>query len=275
VPDEIFNNTGLDYATIRSWFQNKATSGYTCVEMSAAHATDLGNKIGLAIRRCYLSDQTLAKLLKGGFKERDLIQLKIPDAGSVMSGDFGEILTYMFHLCDHVGGELAGAKKWRLKEDRLKASPKSDVVHFALPKWPASSIDDEVICSEVKSKATASNTYRPLTTAMEGSKGDRTGRLAKTLVWLREKEILQSETGFTIEQLERFLKSDQHPTFTRRFNVVVVICKDLFEAEIVADPPLTDSVHQTTIIVIPSLHATYTDVFAKVLASSAGNGAIA
>ena len=44
-----------------------------------------------------------------------------------MAGDFGEMLAFIFQLADKGELDLCGPKKWRLKIDRRKASPMSDV----------------------------------------------------------------------------------------------------------------------------------------------------
>lgn len=107
-----------------------------------------------------------------------------------MSGDFGEILVYLYQAAKEHPVEAIGPKKWRLKQDRTKPSPHSDVVHYVLPSWPTPSAQDVILCAEVKTKATAGKTA-PIKEAIEGCENDRTGRLARTLVWLRERALTE------------------------------------------------------------------------------------
>ena len=74
-----------------------------------------------------------------------------------MAGDFGEILVMLYHAALEQPTEILGPKKWRLKQDRTKPAPYSDVVHFVVPSWPQSSDQDRILCSEVKTKSTAGN----------------------------------------------------------------------------------------------------------------------
>ena len=229
--------------------------------MPVAQAPKLASSLGLSIRRCYLSDQSLASLLSTqGVTEQELVAACLPDRGSTMAGDFGEMLAFIFQLADKGELDLCGPKKWRLKIDRRKASPMSDVVQFASPTWPTPSADDRLLCSEVKVKSTNTK-FRPITKAMEDSRKDRASRLAKTLVWLRERAILGSDTDVDIEQLNRFIKAAENPVFSKSFNAVAVVCGGLIEDELAVDPPVADPEHQIVIIGIPDLKETYQSVF--------------
>src|SRR5690349_3073927 len=58
-----------------------------------------------------------------------------------MTGDFGEFVAFLFLGSRAHPEDVVGPMKWRLKQDRLKPAPYSDVVQFALPDWPSSSSD--------------------------------------------------------------------------------------------------------------------------------------
>ncbi|EMI24619.1 Hachiman antiphage defense system protein HamA [Rhodopirellula europaea] len=229
--------------------------------------------LGLSIRRCYLSDHTLSALLDDNTSEQELIAACLPDRGATMAGDFGELLAYIFHLADNDALNLCGPKKWRIKIDRRKASPMSDVVHFALPTWPLASDDDQLLCSEVKVKSTKTKS-RPISDALEDSRKDRASRLAKTLVWLRERTILGGDTDVNCDQLNRFIKAAENPAFSKSFNAVAVICNGLIEDELVADPPANDPHHQIVVIGVPELKETYQQVFEAVAQAGLPNGAV-
>lgn len=242
------------------------------LEVPAAQAGSLAALLGLSIRRCYLSDNSISKLLSKDTSVQELIAACLPDRGATMAGDFGEILAYIFNLADNGDLNLQGPKKWRLKDNRRKPSPMSDVVQFALPNWPTASADDQLLCSEVKIKSTKSN-FRPITDALDHSRKDRASRLAKTLVWLRERTILKADTDVTHEQLDRFIKAAENPTFSKRFNAVAVVCNGLIEEELEADPPAADPHHQIVVIGVPELKETYQQVFDAVALSGLPNGA--
>ena len=131
------------------------------------------------LRRCYITDEQLAYHAKRlGVPENDVISSKLPDAGATMAGDFGEFLVYLYQGTRSHPPMALGATKWRLKQDRTKPSPYSDVVHFELPSWPTPSTADCISCSEVKTKSTK-GPFNPIAKAIEHSAKDRLSRLGE------------------------------------------------------------------------------------------------
>ena len=259
--DPILENTNLDYLTIRKWFNKSEGENFLRITVPAEYALQFGQLLGLPIRRCYISDNRLTeRLALGVATTAEIVAAALPNAGSTMAGDFGEVLSYIFHLSDSQEVELTGPKKWRLKQDRTKPSPKSDVVHFALPDWPNAGESDGILCSEVKVKST-NGASRPISTSLTDSKKDRTSRFADTLVWLRERTILGDDTDVSLEQLARFIDAIDYPQYEKSFYAVAVICEELVDAELEADPPVPDVNHQILVIVVPSLRDVYTSVF--------------
>lgn len=221
----------LDPKVLGATFAIAQDSPYVVIEVTADRAASLTAEFGTAVRRCYVSDERLeARHQETSVAKSDLVQAKIPDRGSVMAGDFGEILTALFQAAEAHPLELLDPKKWRLKQDRTKAAPHSDVVQFALPRWPRSSADDQLFCAEVKTKSTQ-GTSTPIESAIEDSKKDQNGRLVKTLVWLRERSLDADLGTISIEQLDRFIDAVDHPPAMRTFRAVAVICSSLVEAE--------------------------------------------
>jgi hypothetical protein len=177
-----------------------------------------------------------------------------------MSGDFGEIVGYIY-LAAVNGGAVVGPKRWRLKEDRTKSAPYSDIVQLVLPHWPAPSVDDSLVCAEVKAKAT-SGSWAPLGAAIAGMNKDRTSRLSKTLVWLRERAISDDIGAVTIAQLDRYINAIEFPPYTRRFSAVAVICSDLVDHELDGfTPPALPADCALIVVDVPHLQETYTAVY--------------
>ncbi len=185
-----------------------------------------------------------------------------------MSGDFGEILAAICQASRVFPEQVIDPLKWRLKQDRLKASPYTDVLQMVLPKWPKSSEDDRLLCAEVKAKATRGGS-KPLQTAVEGARKDRDRRMNKTLIWLKERALDTGLGDMTIDQLDRFIQSDAHSTFKREFQAVVVLCSSLVCAEIAdINSFLSDDI-PVVVIVVDDLKQTYQAVFEAVVASAA------
>jgi hypothetical protein len=185
-----------------------------------------------------------------------------------MAGDFGEILVFLYHAAVEPGVELIGPKKWRLKQDRTKPAPYSDVVHFVLPHWPTPSTDDRILCSEVKTKSTNGDST-PIRAAITDCLKDRTSRLAKTLVWLKERALHEELGSTTVAHLERFTKATDYPLAQKQFRAVALICASLVDEELAEAPEEEPNDHTVVVIAVPNLKQRYEEVFDAVHATVA------
>lgn len=251
----------FDFAGAAPWFPHAKEKPYTLVRISDKHAKSWADTLGLTVRRCYVSDSIVAaKAKEHGVDQTEIIAARMPDAGSTMAGDFGEILVYLYQSAKELPVEAVGPKKWRLKEDRTKPAPHSDVVHFALPSWPTPSKNDVLLCSEVKTKSTNGGST-PIRSAIDDSAKDRTSRLARTLVWLRERALLEPLGDVQIEHLDRFIKATDHPPATKRFRAVAVVCQSLVDEELKSAPTAASVEYTVVVISVPDLKDVYTAVF--------------
>jgi len=259
--DPLLAGASIDTSQLRSLFQTIQNVPYLRLAVSSANADNLKQLLGLPVRRCYITDEDLhQRAIELSLSTDEVLATKLPDPGSTMSGDFGEILTYLYHIGDRHPQSAFGPKKWRLKQDRTKPAPYSDVVHFLLPSWPIATDQDELLCSEVKTKATDGNSL-PISSAITDSRKDSTSRLAKTLVWLREKAISDGFGDVSLAHLNRFINATDHPSFQKRFYAVAVICGDLVENEILNDPPSVPAGHTLLLIVVHKLKDVYTAAY--------------
>jgi len=259
------NDLGLQIATVLPWFAVEPQAEYTRVVVPAEYAATWDDILDDAVRRCYISDEQLAERAHAANVPRaQIVAALLPDPGSVMSGDFGEIVAYIYLASREAATAVIGPKRWRLKQDRTKSVPYSDVVQLILPQWPLTSDHDRIVCAEVKAKATAGN-FAPITAAIEGSQRDRTSRLSRTLVWLRERSLLQDIGTVTIPQLNRFINATDHTPHVRQYHAIVVICSNLVEAELATLVPATiPEGCALAVISVPHLQNTYTTVFEAV-----------
>ena len=256
------DDLGLDLDHVRAWFPHEQDTPYVLVHVSDEHAQGLSDAIGVALRRCYLTDSLLfERSTTRGIAQDEIIAARLPDVGHIMAGDFGEILVYLYQGAREHASTPIGATKWRLKQDRNQPAPHSDVVHLVLPSWPEHSAEDAILCAEVKTKSTPSATA-PITTAIEDSLKDRTSRLARTLVWLRERALAEDLGDVEIEHLDRFLNATDPPTAQKHFCAVAVVSADLVQAELAAAPAEENDEYRVVVISVPQLRAVYTSVFA-------------
>jgi hypothetical protein len=255
------DDLGFDPLNVRDWFAREVYAAYTFVTVPEEIVQKWSDALCVPIRRCYICDESLKEwAAKRGVAPSQVLSALLPGPGSVMSGDFAEILVFVYHASRP---ELSGAfapRKWRLKSDRTKAAPYSDVVYFLLPSWPVASEADELVCSEVKAKATASSAS-PIRAAIEDSAKDRVSRLARTLVWLRERALTTDLDALTLPILNRFLDAADQPPFLRRFNAIAVISDDLVSDELDDIPSERSSEFDLTIIAVPQLRDAYSRVY--------------
>lgn len=253
---------GLPQVDAAQWFVTQPQQGFTRVSVEAHIAATWGLILRDAFRRAYISDQKLDNSAQTTQQSRALVLAsKLPDAGSVMSGDFGEILGYIYLASRNPEQPMIGPKRWRLKQDRTKAAPGSDVVQFILPAWPNASDQDRVVCAEVKAKATP-GAFDPIAKAIEGSQLDSTSRLTRTLVWLRERALTDDIGAVAIAQLDRFINASEFPAYAREFHAIAVICTNLVENEIATLVPANIPSNCAVVIIsVPQLRDTYTAVY--------------
>ena len=259
------DDLGLNLEQVRAWFAHEQNTPYVLVRVADEHAQTLSDALGVAVRRCYIADAILSERSASlNHSQHDIIAAKLPDAGPTMAGDFGEILVYLYQGTREHQSSPIGATKWRLKQDRNKPAPYSDVVYFVLPSWPQSSAEDVLLCAEVKTKSTA-GAFRPIEAAIADSRKDRTSRLAKTLVWLRERGLTDDLGDVQVEHLDRFLKATDHPAAQKRFSAVAVVSADLVAAELTERPVETTTECTVIVISVPELRTVYASVFAEAL----------
>lgn len=260
----------------KAWFPHEQESPYVFISVSEKYSQAWADTLGTIIRRCYISD-TLVKerALKKHLPEENVINSKLPDPGSTMSGDFGELLVNFYQASQELPHNAIGFNKWRLKQDRNKPAPHSDVVHLVLPHWPKPSSEDRILCSEVKTKSTNSSS-KPLTEAIQDCNKDQTSRLAKTLIWLRDRTINDTEMDdVNLNQLDRFINAIDAPPVTRQFRAVLVICSSLVHSQLDKEAPTAKPDDYTVVVIsVPNLKHTYEAVFAaarKAITTEASN----
>lgn len=91
------DDLGFDFTLAAPWFPHSKEKPYVLVRVSDQHAKSWAGALGLAVRRCYVSDSiVIAKAKEHGVDKTDIIAARLPDAGATMAGDFGEILVYLY-----------------------------------------------------------------------------------------------------------------------------------------------------------------------------------
>ena len=252
---------GFDIANALEWFANERQIPYIFERVSDESAAAISGRITDAVRRCYISDESIEERVASlGVSRAEILESKLPNPGSTMAGDFGEILIYFYHAARLHPNVAFGPKKWRLKQDRTKPAPHSDVVHFLLPEWPTPTNQDVVVCSEVKVKSTP-GAWQPIPVAIAGCQLDRVSRLTRTLVWLRERALTENLGSVQLDHLNRFINAVDYPPAARRFFAVAVICASLVDGELATIPAQASPDFSLVIVSVPNLRQLYGSVY--------------
>ena len=233
-----------------------------CHVLPDHHSAKVQDFLVQSLPECYITTEKLKTRCKEtGLSASDMLAQVFPDPGSVMSGDFGEIFT-MFFLSSERVEKTDLIKKWCYKQDRRKAAPHSDVVifHRATPGSPSES--DFLICGESKQKSTKGK-FDPISDAVEGYKTDRTGRLGRTLAWLRERALLDG-TKEDIHLVERFTTFSK-TTFGKSFKALALVERTFLDDELIREIelPTQDKAFEIIVLGISDLKAIYEAVFER------------
>lgn len=214
-----------------------------------------------ALPGCYITQALLRERVKAtGKTAAEILANKLPDPGSVMSGDFGEMLTLYF-LATERAEEVAMIKKWRFKQDRKKPAPHSDVIVLHRESEDKASANDFVINAESKQKSTKGS-FAPIAKAIEGVTEDQTGRLGRTLAWLREKAIDHGSKK-EIALIERFTH-ELSVGYAKHYKAVAVIDRNFLDHELMRQPsPKINGTFEVVVIGIKDLKEFYETVFGR------------
>lgn len=226
------------------------------------------SKLPSSFRKCYVRDTQLIKNVKSLKKHYGSIlkEFYLPDPGNVMSGEFGEILSYFLLQEYYLPKKLKGPKKWLWKDDRNMPVQKTDIMLFYKEGKP--STEDLLVSAEIKAKATKNNKYDPIHNAVNGAYDDFVRRLAVSLSWLEAKYAKENRVK-SLNYLQRFQDPVAFGEYKKHFKAIVVIDDKLAEEEInrKRDIPEFDADFEIILISIKDLKNTYETTYKNILAS--------
>ena len=80
--ESVSDDLGFDFASAAPWFPHEQDRPYVLVRISDEHAKSWANTLGLAVRRCYVSDSIVStKAREHGVEATQIIAARMPDAG--------------------------------------------------------------------------------------------------------------------------------------------------------------------------------------------------
>ena len=209
---------------------------------------------------CYASPEKIEKATQSGIARRDVISTYIPDKPNIMSGEFGEILSFHIMKDKYAIFNPYAPLKWRYKESNNTPSHKTDFVLICHDKS-----SDFIVAAECKAKATQ-QTDNPIIEAIKGMKKDVLTRLADTLVWLKSKAMQEGNIE-SVKKLQKLLDPVAYGSYEKKFKAIAIIDKDLFIEPLHTQEDIAglNFDFELIAIVIPSLKKNYETIFEKIL----------
>lgn len=210
---------------ILKFFSYLEKDGFHRYKLNISDTEYFLNSIKEEVRKCYISDSNLAeKSEKIGISKKEFLeQYILPSVGKIKSGDFGEILSCFFvkeHYAKN-GFILVCPRKLIWKIDRNKAMPFTDVVEFYRENIRGASSNDFVVSIESKMKSTNSSANK-IQEAIDGAQKDKTTRLVKTLIWLKERYARDGNDQM-VKFIERYSDPVAKGTFRKVYKAFVIL----------------------------------------------------
>jgi hypothetical protein len=259
---------------ILKFFEHKIDN-YIILTLKDEDWDDFVNTIIPEYKSSYISDDELQLRITELHSDKATEFSEIlPDKGSIKSGDFGEILSYLLFKNRHKKRQVDGPKKWRWKQEKNVAAPYTDVILYSM-KHKKPSKDDLLISVESKMKAVANNGYHPIQNAIDGAEKDYVSRIANSLSWIRKKykdELVKANANKAaitnvISIINRYIQSETTGPYSKKVKAIAIIDKDLLEDELVKTvtvPSIPGLDLAVFVVSIKDLQGAYETVFQKI-----------
>lgn len=251
------------------YFEESLKNDIKILALKPSERDDFLASLPAKFRLCYISDKKLTASAKKTkiSKEEFVRNFLLPDRGSVMSGDFGELLCYVITK-DHFKDakfKVGAPKKWRWKQDSKKPAPHTDILIFKARNLKSKNNNpkDELIAVEAKMKAGKNKSYDPIQNAVEGANKDKLSRMSKSLQWYYERYAKEGKPT-AMELVNKFRNPDTYGSFKRSFKAIAVIDENLFNDELSKDIDNLDSDVEIWAISIDKLKDAYEKVFDEI-----------
>lgn len=161
------------------------------------------------LRNHYCDDNAIDELREptGLSRKEYLMQLKFPDRGSILSGDFSEIL-----IADYIQfclNYIVPRTRYDRRINKNISSPGTDILAFKISNQGKDSPKDKLLTCEVKA-ALQNNNSDTLIKAIEDSKKDLTIRKAESLNAMRQR-LKDRNRQSEVEIVDRFQNYADRP----------------------------------------------------------------
>lgn len=185
-------------------------------------------------RRAFISDEDLEDNVTNlGTTRKQEIEAVVPTNPSIMSGDFGEILSYVIFTQLHSMYNIAPLR-WRWKEERDRAVHFTDMMILCCPDENNPQTDDKMMTLEVKTRATKPGTDKSsINEAVEGALKDSVSRGGKTLLFMQQKFKIEKNYD-AVRKVKRFEESVATP-YEEYHNAVAIVEREFLSSHHIAN----------------------------------------
>ncbi len=208
----------------QTWYDTK---GVVLYRFDAAKKREFIQEMMVPMRDMFVSEEKIQRELKEYEEESrtDIITEHLPTNPSIMSGDFGEALTYYFALNFFAKGANVVPKKLRFKGDPNSPLPKTDIMLFYIEDENLPSANDTAYTIEVKTRKDSPSIVDKESSIMEAVKDagkDKVSRAAKTIAYLIKRIKDTGEPNELLKGVKRF-SGAYFKTCRKKYNAVAVV----------------------------------------------------
>lgn len=200
-----------------------AKQGIVLYRFDVSKSEEFIQDLLVPMREAYIAEEKINHIQEKRKKTRqEIIENRLPIDPEIKSGDFGEILTYYIARQYFASDANVTPMKWRFKDDKKKASPKTDILLFFKPDVDIASPEDTMYSIEVKTQA--SNPYKTsaIFKAVKDANVDRTSRAVETIDHLLTRIEETDEQDEFYDAIARFGGAYKVP-YTKKFHAVAVV----------------------------------------------------
>lgn len=240
----------------------------------------------IPFREAYISEEKLSHIVsRFPTTRKDAISRRLPRKGMVMSGDFGEILSFYLACQTWVPTANVLPMKWRFRDSKKDASKYTDIILFKLKDADNPSVDDAMFTFEVKTCATGlgNGVYtihkRPsyinykdgklectILEAVFDANKDAVERAAETIPYLLTR--CEDEDLYDLyKQIYRFRKAEK-TTYQKEYNAVAVVDSTTLAEQIKRMPndllTMHPSVKNVYCVPMDSLQSVYENIYTEI-----------
>mgnify|MGYP003469216818 FL=1 len=185
-----------------------AAQGIVLYKFDASKSAAFLQEMLVPLREVFLSEEKIARNMEKYNRSRQqVISDHVPEDPTIMSGDFGEALTYYIAKRFFAHKANVPPMKLRFKGDPNRPMPHTDIVFFYIDDMDTPSANDIIYTIEVKSRKkrpSRDEKKNTILSAIAGAELDKSSRLMKTIRYFVKKIQDEQEPEQLFKEVERF-----------------------------------------------------------------------